>query len=443
MGTLRFAHPTDWILMWVGLEPDPSLRVAATAGSGDTGQQMLPPPPSPTASPLRLTVTLCLAEVLTMVGVFAFPALLPGFMVEWQLSNTDAGWISGIYFAGYALSVPLLVSLTDRVDARLIYVASAGVTALSSFGFALVAEGFWSALALRALAGVGLAGTYMPGLRVLVDRYRGRAEARAIGFYTASFSLGTSLSFLAVGLLAGLFGWRWAFASAGVLALAAVVLVVATLPATRPHAPPERARLLDFRPVLRNRPAMGYVLAYGLHTGELFALRSWLVAFLAFSAVLTGADPGLLTPTAVATLSGLVAMAASIGGNEVAERYGSRRVVAVAMALSAAVACGVGFSAPLAYGWVVAVVLLYSVTVQADSAALTAGAVATAEPGRRGATLAVHSLVGFTGGFVGPLLFGVILDASGNGAVLAWGSAFAVIGLLTLLGPLLLWVLRR
>jgi MFS family permease len=118
-------------------------------------------------------------------------------------------------------------------------------------------------------------------------------------------------------------------------------------------------------------------------------------------------------------------------------------VVAVAMALSAAVACGVGFSATLAYGWVVAVVLLYSVTVQADSAALTAGAVATAEPGRRGATLAVHSLVGFTGGFVGPLLFGVILDASGNGAVLAWGSAFAVIGLLTLLGPLLLWVLRR
>lgn len=400
-------------------------------------------PPVSGPSALRLTATLCLAEVLTMLGVFAFPALLPGFVDAWQLTNTDAGWIAGIYFAAYALSVPVLVSLTDRVDARSIYVVSSVVTAASSFGFALLADGFWSALALRALAGAGLAGTYMPGLRVLVDRYRGRAEARAIGFYTASFSLGTSLSFLVVGLLAAALGWRWAFALAGGGALLGALLVAGTLPASRPQAPPEATRLLDFRPVLRNRPAMGYVLAYGVHTGELFALRSWLVAFLAYSAALTGSEPGLFAPTVVATLSGLVAMVASLAGNEAATRFGSRRVVTVVMVSSAAVACGVGFGAPLAYGWVVALVLLYSVTVQLDSAALTAGAVAHAEPGRRGATLAMHSLVGFTGGFLGPLLFGVILDAGGGSAVAAWGAAFASIGLLTLLGPLALAWSRR
>jgi MFS family permease len=183
---------------------------------------------------------------------------------------------------------------------------------------------------------------------------------------------------------------------------------------------------------------MGYVLAYGLHTGELFALRSWLVAFLVYSLAMTSTAPGAFTPTVVATLSGLVAMAASIGGNELANRYGSRRTVALAMAASAVVACGVGFTAPLAYGWVVAAVLLYSVTVQADSAALTAGAVAHAAPGRRGATLAIHSLVGFVGGFVGPLLFGVILDAGGGATRAAWGTAFAVLGLVTLFGPLAL-----
>ncbi|HEY5719845.1 MAG TPA: MFS transporter, partial [Gammaproteobacteria bacterium] len=103
-----------------------------------------------------------------------------------------------------------------------------------------------------------------------------------------------------------------------------------------------------------------------------------------------------------------------------------------------------GYSAPLAYGWVVALALLYSVTVQADSSALTAGAVAHAETGRRGATLAVHSLIGFGGGFAGPLLLGVILDATGGGAsVASWGIAFASIGLATLLGPLVLWSLRR
>jgi MFS family permease len=394
-------------------------------------------------SPLRLTLTLCLAEVLTMFGVFAFPALLPDFADAWQLTNTDAGWIAGIYFAGYALSVPVLVSLTDRVDARVIYVASAVTTALSSFGFALFADGFWSALWLRALAGVGLAGTYMPGLRVLVDRYRGRAEARAIGFYTATFSLGTSLSYLVIGVLAAWLDWRWAFAIAGGVALLGALLVSATLPAMRPHAPPDGTRLLDFRPVLRNRPAMGYVLAYGVHTGELFAMRSWLVAFLVYSAALTGSEPGLFAPTVVATLSGLTAMVASLAGNEAAVRYGSRRVVTWVIVASAAVACAVGFSAPLAYGWVVVLVLLYSVTIQLDSAALTAGAVAHAEPGRRGATLAMHSLIGFGGGFVGPLLFGVILDAWGGESIAAWGAAFATIGLLTLLGPLALWRLSR
>ena len=42
--------------------------------------------------------------------------------------------------------------------------------------------------------------------------------------------------------------------------------------------------LLDFRPVLANRRALAYVLGYGVHCWELFATRSWLVAFLAFRA---------------------------------------------------------------------------------------------------------------------------------------------------------------
>ena len=98
---------------------------------------------------------MCLAEVLTMLGVFIFPALLPEFIHLWQLSNTEAGWIAGVLLAGYAISVPALVSLTDRIDARWIYIFGAAVSALSLFGFAYFAVGFWSALLFRILAGVG------------------------------------------------------------------------------------------------------------------------------------------------------------------------------------------------------------------------------------------------------------------------------------------------
>ena len=72
--------------------------------------------------PVPLLVTLCLALVLSMVGFANFAVLLPEFSALWHLTSTQAGWIGGIYFVGYVAAVPLLVGLTDTVDARKIYV---------------------------------------------------------------------------------------------------------------------------------------------------------------------------------------------------------------------------------------------------------------------------------------------------------------------------------
>ena len=71
-----------------------------------------------TPSPYRRTLLICLAEILALAAIATFPALLPRFRGLWQLSNTEAGWISAAYFAGYMLFVPVLAGITDRVDAR-------------------------------------------------------------------------------------------------------------------------------------------------------------------------------------------------------------------------------------------------------------------------------------------------------------------------------------
>ncbi len=105
-----------------------------------------------------------------MAGVFAFPALLPQFSAAWELSAAAAGWIAGVYFVGYAVAAVVLLTLTDRCDARLVYLGGALVTAAGAAAFALSANGFWTALGLRFVAGIGLAATYLPGLRVLIDR---------------------------------------------------------------------------------------------------------------------------------------------------------------------------------------------------------------------------------------------------------------------------------
>lgn len=391
-----------------------------------------------------LIFALCTAEVLTMAGVFAFPALLPSFIVEWGLSKTEAGWIAGLYFAAYAVTAPPVLALTDRIDARYVYLGGALLATAAASGFALFAHGFWSAMLFRCLAGASLAATYMPGLRVLMDRYQGPQPSRALSLYTSSFSLGTALSFLLVGEMAAAAGWRAAFAATAAAALlaAAVPLLVTRV---TPEPPLAGSRpLLDFRPVLANRPALAYVLGYGAHCWELFTLRSWMVAFLVFSLSLqtdttSGGESGWLSPTVVASLSGLVTMAASIAGNELCVRYGRRRMITIMMLVSAAAAVVIGFTAPLAYAFVVTLILVYSCLVHLDSASLTAGTVEAAAVGQRGATLAVHSFVGFACAGLGPLVFGVVLDVAGSGTTtVSWGLGFASLATVGVLGPLAL-----
>jgi MFS family permease len=273
----------------------------------------------------RVVFCLCAAEVLTMIGVFSFPALLPGFIAEWGLSNTEAGWISGSIFAGYTLAVPILGALTDRIDAKRVYLAGTLFAAVSALGFTLTADGFWTAIACRTLGGVGLAGTYMPGLKALVDRTSGARQARWISFYTASFSLGTSGSFLVTGAIAGAFGWRAAFGLAAAAALAALLLAAFGLPPVKPIPPKQESHPFDFSAVLRNRAVMGYVLGYSTHTWELFGARSWMVAYLAWA---QASQPGAggPSPTGVATIGALIAMVSSVVGADMAARMGRRRL---------------------------------------------------------------------------------------------------------------------
>ena len=248
-------------------------------------------------NPLPFVLAMCGAEILGMLSFAGFQALIPTFAAEWGLSHTEAGWISGVYFAGYVGAVPILVSLTDRIDPRRVLITSLLIGGAASLGYALFAEGFWTALAFRALHGVGLAGTYMPGLKALSDHIEGPRQSRYGAFYTSSCGLGAALSYVISGEVNTLAGWQWAFAAAAAGTVLAVAITLAVLPARPPGTGVPDTHLLDFRPVLRNREVMGYVLCYGVHAWELLGLRAWIVAFLAFSQTAGG---GGIPPTRAA-----------------------------------------------------------------------------------------------------------------------------------------------
>ena len=392
-------------------------------------------------SKLQITAVLCFVEISGMAGFASFPALVPSFLAEWSLSNTQAGWISGIYYAGYMLSAPILTSLTDRVDPRRILLLGAGFSGASALAYGLLATGFWSALTLRFVAGMGLAGTFMPGLKLLSDHTEGPLQSRYLAFYTSSFSIGASTSYFMSGEIAATLDWRWSFGLAAVGSLASAIVIQTRLLAGQFHEVPNSRMLLDFRPVLRTKPAMAYILAYTGHAWELFSFRSWIVAYLAFTQSLQAwGSPWNLT--LIAALVNLLGLPASIGGNELSVRFGRRRVITLIMIVSFLVSCVAGFAASSSVFIVIGLCLVYGVTVMADSASLTAGAVEAAPPGHKGATLAVHSTLGFGAGFLGPLAVGAVLDLFG-GASLAWGMAFMTMGLGSALGPIALRIAKR
>ena len=392
-------------------------------------------------SALHLVTTMCVAEVLGMIGMFTLAALLPDFIREWQLTNTQAGLLSAISLGGYTLSVPLLVSLTDRVDPRRLYLASTGLGVLSALGFSLVAQGFWTALIFRTLTGIALAGTYMPGLKALSDHIEESQQPRAIAFYTASFGIGTALSFFLAGHVNSWLNWHWAFATGAAGSAVAFLLVVGVLPARVPNRVIPSTALLDFRPVLKNHSSVAYILCYAAHNWELFGVRSWIVALLAFTQE-KHTQVVQLSPTLTATIMTLLGVSASIAGNELAMRVGRRRLIATVMLISTVLCCLTGFVSTLSYTVLCFFCLFHGIVLAGESASITAGVLGTATPGYRGATMALHSTVGFGFAFLGPLVFGWVLDLTGGNTPMAWSLAFTSLGIVMLLGPIALILLH-
>jgi MFS family permease len=383
----------------------------------------------------RFIWSIVAAQVLVQIGAFTLPALLPAYIDRWQLTKTEAGSLVGIFFAAYVFAVPLLVALTDRIPTRNVYVVGAGLTALAHLGFAFVADGFWSGLVLRAVAGVGWAGAYMPGLKAIADTLEGNAQSRAVSAHAAGVGIAGASSFAIAGLIAGLLGPQAAFMFGGLSALIAIVIALRVMPGEPPmHAKADPRALLDFRPVFRNRAAMAWIAGYTFHTWEMAGLRAWGVTFLAMAVAQAGAPSWFPAPTVIFTIANFVGIAVSILGNEMSQRLGRVRIVTIAMTTSALLAAFAGWTVGLSASLAALLVIVWLAFVFLDSSALTAGTVQAADPAMRGATMGLHSMCGYTGGFIGPLGVGFALDLAEQNPVLGWGLGFGQLAIISMIG---------
>jgi predicted MFS family arabinose efflux permease len=382
-----------------------------------------------------IVAAICGAEILSLAGYSIIPALLPQFIGAWSLTNTQAGWLAGMVSAGYMLAVVPLVSLTDRQPARRIYLAASTLGALSNFGMALC-DSLLPALAFRAAAGIAMAGMYMPGLQALTHGVEGAIRARIAAWYTSSFTIGASLSFL-FGRVGTLLGWRSAFVVAGTLSAVGIMIAWAVMPRTedakRPKKPPP---LLEFRPVLANRDALILIVGYAAAIWGSIGLRQWIVVFLTFCAAdQAGVPAQAWTILVVGALISFLGVPAGLLGNELSIRHGLRTIATLIFLLSMLMGGLFGFAAALPYTAALWLSLVTGFIVQGNYSNLTSGVLAVAVPRHRGATIGVYSCVGFAAGFLGTLLFGVTLDKfGGTSQLMAWILSFGTCGLACMAG---------
>ena len=390
------------------------------------------------------TPLMLLAQTCALLGFACYAVVLTTLQEEWRLSNLQSGLIASAFFLGYMLAVPLATALTDRVDARKVYLVGGLSATLGLLGMAFFAVNFWTALIFMAINGAGLAGTYMPGLKILSDRIQTGELTRHIAFYTAFFGIGTGFSYLCSGWILSALGWHYVF---GIIALgpfSAFLIVLLLIPPLQHEKwkGPIQIRLHDIFPVdkwklvLQDKNASGFIFGYTAHSLELFASRSWLVAFFAFCTAVTG-ETFLLAATTLAGVINFFGVPSSILGNEIALRIGRQKWICIVMVTSAVLGIALACSTGQSWWLIFTLAVGHAIFIMADSSTLTAGLVISAKENTKGAAMGLHSLMGFGGGLLGPAIFGFMLDISGSresqsswiwayASVVIWGILFVI-----------------
>ncbi len=362
-------------------------------------------------------------------------AVLPLLRQEWALSNSQAGAIVAAGQAGFVLAVVGLSALSDRRSTAAIFVCSAVCAAVSTVAFGLLATGPVSAALLKALGGIGIGGTYMPGVK-LVSAGSQRGRGRAVATFVASLAGGLSLSLALTGTLTSAFGWRAAFVSLGFVALAGALGAAWLLRSHRDRR--------GVTPVIAGRPtspALLLGLGYFAHNWEVQGIWGWLTAFLTANLVARGIE--LDVATSRASMSAFLILALGvvgvIGGGYLSDRIGRTAAAITIMLISILGSLSIGWLVQAPSVLLVALGALYYMFAIGDSPVLSAGLTEVTLPSDVGTALGLYGAVGWLAGAISPVLFGWVLDVTDG----AWGAAFASLGLIALAGPAAMLALRR
>ncbi len=350
-------------------------------------------------SPTRWTALgwITLAELLAMSVWFSASAVTSALSRQWGLSAGAATWLTASvqlgFVAGALFSATL--GLADRFRPRVLMGWGAFGAALTTVGLVGLAHGGLGPFALRALTGACLAVVYPVAVQ-WVARWFPRQRGLAVGVLIGGLTVGSALPHLLVGLPL-LEHWRGVLAGSAALAMVSWALVLWVVPEhPGPFHPPE-FRWDRVGAVLRDRPVMWANLGYWGHMWELYAMWTWLPAFLVASWAQRASGAALLGAAGIVSFAaiGLSGLAGALAGGWAADRWGRTRSTIAAMGVSGAMALTVGLTFRQAPWLEIVVALVWGFSVIADSAQFSAAVTELSPPALQGSALTLQMAVGF------------------------------------------------
>ena len=378
--------------------------------------------------------------VLALTPWFSAAAVAPQIGDEWGIGSLEVALLTVAVQLGFALGALVLAfsGAADVVAPRRLIAGGALVAALANAAFGLLATDLVTALPLRALSGAGIAAVYPVAMKVLASWFA-RERGLAIGVLTAAITLGSALphALRAGGTLVDV-DWRLVVVAGSVPGIFAAWLAWRGVREGPMAARGGRLSLALARAALAEPSVRLANLGYLGHMWELYAMWTWVPAFLAASLAASSGVGGDVA-SAIAFLVVAAGAIGCVGAGALADRLGRTTLTIAAMALSgtSAVVAGLLFGAPAAV--LLTVMVVWGITVVGDSAQFSTAISELAPRGTAGSALALQTAAGFL--LTGVTIVAVgLLDPADRGG---WLAAFGLLAIGPVVGIAAMWALRR
>src|SRR5829696_1502492 len=387
----------------------------------------LPPPPHPQR--WRALTLLSAAELLGMALWFSGSAVVPALTLEWRLSPSQISWLAIAVQLGFVAGtlISATLNLPDIISTRHLFAVSSFLGAAVNGIFAFYVHDPGTAIVLRFVTGVCLAGVYPPGMKIMATWFRER-RGMALGVLVGALTLGKATPYLVNAL--GSANWRSNVLFVSLLAVLGGLIVLLFV-GDGPYAlPPAKFDMSQIVRVFSNRGVRLASFGYFGHMWELYGMWIWIPVMIRASLATQNGDPRLAELG-----SFLVIGAGAIGcvvAGLVADRVGRTLVTSWAMAISGTCCLVIGLLYVGNLVLLLIVAAIWGATVVADSAQFSSCVTELGDPRYIGTALTIQMCIGFLLTTISIELVPKIHNWRYAFMILAPGPLFGVISMLRL-----------